>query len=173
MDPSVLPWLQPVGDIWAHPSGMQGTRCGGSGGLYLMSAWFLHNKIFASLTRRSLLVIPFPTAGAGPWKWCSAEPSPSFHVHKKLFSHPHPSFLEEIQTYSLIRGFEAKGCRSVHESVLSIRDFQVICLAGRFAPICTTSLDPPGTATGQWQLERPIGHCSAFCFACWILHLHF
>lgn len=112
----------------------------GDGGLYLMSAWFLHNKIFASLTHRSLLVIPFPTEGAAPWKLCSAELSISFHK-KTLFSQPHPSFLEEIQTYSLIRGLGQKDTEPCTN--LSIRDFQAICLARKFPPICTFSWDAP------------------------------
>lgn len=110
-----------------------------------MSAWFLHNKIFASLTHRSLLVIPFPTVGAGPWNWCRAELSTSFHKKNPLFS-ASPFSSRRDPNLFLDQKFGAKGDRLMHKSILSSRDFQAICLAGKFAP----TFQPPG-APGDSQ----------------------
>lgn len=150
MDPAVLPWLQPVGTSQWHARHM----CGGNGGLYLKSAWFLHNKIFASLTPRSLLVIPFPRS-------VEVVQHRADHILPKNFS-ASPFSPRRVPNFFLDQRFGTKGCRSVHKSLLSIRDFQAICLAGKSAQICTSSQEPLGQPQGNGSLKGQLGTVQHF-----------
>lgn len=105
MDPPVLPWLQPVGTSQWHARHM----CGGIGGLYLKSAWFLHNKIFASLTPRSLLVIPFSRS-------VEAVQHTADHILPQKNFSASPFFPRRDPNLLLDQRFGTKGCGSMHKS---------------------------------------------------------
>lgn len=138
-----------------------------------MSAWFLHNKIFASSPQASSC-LAFPCSvtryaeghGVLPALLLKVNPQARDFPPYPLFA-PHQLFLWS-QSYSLeetphllICGvFVAQLYRCMQHSASHQ------CLAGRLSPGCTARCD-------LLPLERQIGQYSAFSHAFWIPPIHF